>query len=139
MANSLTPETTKRVIYSKYLMKRAMALQAEANELALAESVLVAHDSVEMLMRVVGDALKIQLSNDFMAFWHAVKMAKGKEPPRKAAIDRLNHERVGFKHKGIPPNPATVGDLLRNALAFCEEIASEYLNVDYESVSLADL
>src|SRR5579859_5247772 len=127
MANSLIPELTKRVIYSKYLMKRAMAVQAEENELALAESILVVHDSVEMLMRVVGDKLRIQLSNDFMGFWHAVKVAKGKQPPRKAAIDRLNHERVGFKHKGLPPNPATVSDLLRNALAFCEEISREYL------------
>jgi hypothetical protein len=139
MAKSLAPELTKRVIYSKYLMKRATTLQAEGHELALAEAVLVAHDSVEMLTRVVADELKVAPPQEFMRFWKAVENKVGKEPPRKAAMDRLNHERVGFKHKGIPPNPATVGDLLRNAVAFCEEITREYLDVDYESVSLADL
>jgi hypothetical protein len=139
MSKPLSPELTKRVVYSKYLMKRAATLQAEAHELALAEAVLMAHDSAEMLMRVVADELKMVLPYEFMAFWKAVEKETGKQPPRKAAMDRLNHERVGFKHKGIPPNPTTVGDLLRNAVAFCEEITREYLDVDYESVSLADL
>jgi hypothetical protein len=139
MANLLAPELMKRVIYSKYLMKWATTLQAEGHELAFSEALLAAHDSVEMLMRVVIDKLRVPPPHDFMGFWKVVKDAKGKQPSRKAALDRLNHERVGFKHKGIPPNPAIVGDLLRNAIAFCEDISREYLDVEYESVSLADL
>src|SRR5258708_4262148 len=54
-------------------------------------------------------------------------------------MDRLNHARVGFKHKGIPPNPATVGDHLKNAVIFCDEASRQYLNLDFDSVTLADL
>jgi hypothetical protein len=48
-------------------------------------------------------------------------------------MDRLNHERVGFKHKGIPPNPATVGNHLKNAVIFCDEASRQYLELDFDS------
>jgi hypothetical protein len=129
----------KRVIYSKYLMERAKVLLAKNNELSSAEALLAAHDSVEMLMHVVTDHLKIVGFRDFMEFWKVVKNAIRKEPPRKEAMGRLNHARVGFKHMGILPNPSVVSDILRNAIAFCEEISQEHPDLEYESVSLADV
>ena len=102
MTNILAPELVKRAIYSKYLMKRAMALLADGNELASAEAVLVAHDSVEMLMRVVADHVQVPLKREstFMDFWNHMKTKVQKEPPLYAAMDQLNHQRVGLSTKG---------------------------------------
>jgi hypothetical protein len=132
-------ELTKRLIYAKYLLKRAANLHADDNELASAGAVLTAHDSAEMVMLVVIEELKLSSFRNFSEFWKLVKESTGKEPPRKAAMDRLNHARVGLKHKGILPNPKVVADFLRTTTTFCEEIARDYLAIDYETVSLADL
>jgi hypothetical protein len=60
-------------------------------------------------------------------------------PPRIGPMGQLNSDRIAFKHRGIPPNPTTVHDRLRNSVAFCEELATVYLGLDYQAVSLADL
>lgn len=136
---ALTPEQLKRIMYSKYLLQRAQALNAEGHELALGASILAAHDAVEMVMKVVTDTVNVQWAHDFKKFWPLVEQKTGILPPRLGAMDQLNDDRNGFKHKGILPNPANVSDRLRNSLAFCEEISQQYLNMDYQSVSLADL
>ncbi len=46
----MTADLIKRLIYSKYLLKRAKALQQTGNELSSAEAVLTAHDGAEMLL-----------------------------------------------------------------------------------------
>lgn len=136
---ALTPELLKRIMYSKYLLQRAQALSAEGHELALGASILAAHDAVEMLMKVVSDTLNLQWAHDFKKFWTLVEKKTGILPPRLGAMDQLNDDRNGFKHKGILPNPSNVTERLRNSLAFCEEMSQQYLSVDYQSVSLADL
>lgn len=139
VAPNLSPDLLKRLTYSKYLLGRAVTLQREGNELATAEAVLVAHDATEMLMRVVVDSLGAKPPDNFMQFWKNVAQKNGVEPPHKAAIDRLNNLRVGFKHLGNLPNPSVVGDLLPVVTAFCHEIASLYLKIDLETVGMADL
>ncbi len=136
---ALTPELLKRIMYSKYLLQRAQALNAEGHELALGASILAAHDAVEMVMKAVTDTVNVQWAHDFKKFWPLVEQKTGTLPPRLGAMDQLNDDRNGFKHKGILPNPANVSERLRNSLAFCEEMSQQYLNVDYQSVSLADL
>jgi hypothetical protein len=135
---ALIPDLIRRVTYSKYLLRRATSLQREANELATAEAVLVAHDGAEMLMRVVVDFLGAKVPDRFMLFWQNVTEKTSIQPPHKAAMDRLNDLRVGFKHKGNLPNRSVADNLLPVVTAFCYEIASLYLKLDYETVSLAD-
>lgn len=61
------------------------------------------------------------------------------EPLGRSAWDRLNQLRVGFKHKGNLPNPSVVADLMPGAKAFFAETTRLFLDLDYETVSLADL
>jgi hypothetical protein len=138
MARPLTPEELKRVVHSKYLLKRANSLAAEGHEMALAGAILTAHDASEMLMRVVSDVLNVKW-NQFGEFWSNIEATGLARPPRSGAMDQLNSERTAFKHKGIAPNPANVQARLQVASSFCEEIAKDYLGLDYGSVSLADL
>jgi len=136
---TLVLDLIRRVTYSKYLLRRATALQREGNELATAEAVLVAHDGAEMLMRVVADSVGAKPADRFMQFWQNVMEKTSIQPPHKASMDRFNDLRVGFKHKGNLPNRSVADDLLQLVTVFCHEIASVYLKMDYETVSLADL
>jgi hypothetical protein len=135
----MTPDFVKRLSYSKYLLRRAKSLQQAGNDLSSAEAVLAAHDSVEMLMRVITDHLGCGPADKFMNFWKIVRDKTSSEPPHKGAMDRLNILRVGFKHKGNLPNSSVVADLMPSVSAFCVESTEQYLDVDYETVSLCDL
>src|SRR5215472_12616096 len=139
MTTTLAPQLVKRIIYSRYLLQRAQALHAEGHELALAGAILTVHDAVEMVMRVVTDNLNLSWSHDFKKFWPLVEQKTGTLPSRLGAMDQLNDDRNGFKHKGILPNPTNVRERLDNALAFCEETCQQYLGTDYHAISLADL
>jgi hypothetical protein len=135
----MTPDSVKRLSYSKYLLRRGKSLQQAGNELSSAEAVLAAHDSAEMLMRVITDYLGASPPEKFMDFWKVVKDKTSSEPPHKGAMDRLNSLRVGFKHKGNLPNSGVVADLMPSVAGFCAECTEQYLGVDYETVSLSDL
>jgi len=133
------PDLMKRLIYSKYLLNRARLLQQEGNELACAEAILTAHDSVEMLIRVIAEFVNAKQSERFMEQLRLIEKETGKEPPCMAAMDRLNHLRVSFKHKGNLPHPANVAELMPSVTDFCPAVTSQYLGLDYETVSLAEL
>jgi hypothetical protein len=89
-------------------------------------------------MRVVSDVLNVKW-NQFAEFWSNIAAKGLPRPPRFGPMDQLNSERTAFKHKGIPPNPAKVPKRLVEVSSFCEEIAKDYIGLDYPSVSLADL
>ncbi len=135
----MTPDLVKRLSYSKYLLRQAKSFQQAGNELSSAEAVLAAHDSAEMLMRVITDHLETGPLKNFMDFWKIVKEETASEPPHRGAMDSLNSLRVGFKHKGILPNSSVVADLMPSVAAFCVESTEQYLKLDYNTVSLADL
>src|SRR5260370_41553181 len=105
---ALTPELLKRIMYSKYLLQRAQALNAEVHELALVASILAAHDAVEMVMKAVTDTVNVQWAHDFKKVWPLVEQKTGTLPPRLGSRDQLNDNRKGFKHKGILLNPSNV-------------------------------
>lgn len=139
MPTALSPDSLRRVIYSKYLLERAQLLDSAGHELALASAVLTVHDAVEMLMRVATDPLNVRPDYKFQEFWGIIQDERGIQLPLRVAMDRLNHARNGFKHKGIAPNPNTVRDCITNAISFCEEVSQQCLGTDYRAVSLADL
>jgi hypothetical protein len=135
----LTPDFVKRLTYAKYLLQRANSLLQSGTDLDCAAAVLAAHDGSEMLMRVVTDAVKAPAPDRFYEFWKHVETATKLVPPHKAAMERLNSLRNGFKHNGNLPNTSVVRELMPTVAAFCNEIASIFMKVDLESISLADL
>jgi hypothetical protein len=135
----LDPDLLKRTTYSKYLMDRAYDLRQQSSDLGAAQAILFAHDSAEMLMRVIADHQHVRFPENFLAFWEEIKRKTNIEPPHKGQMDRLNSVRVAFKHKGILPNASVVADLLPIARSFCEEATETFLGIKYDDVSLADL
>jgi hypothetical protein len=131
-----------RLVYSKYLLRRAKSLHEEGNELASGMAVLAAHDSVEMLMLAVIDFIGAATKKDrfyFMDFWQIVRDTKGVDPPYKIRMARLNVARNSFKHSGNLPNLREVSDMMANVNAFCEEVTQKFLDRNLEDISLADL
>ena len=136
---SVDPDILKRATYSKYLLRRAKELHGQGHELNSAEAVLAAHDSAEMLMRVVADFLGAKPESEFMKFWQSVQDKTSTTPPHKGQMERFNKVRAEFKHRGIMPNVGVVSDLLPIVESFCKEIAQLFLSLDYDEISLADL
>lgn len=135
----ITPDEMNRVTYSKYLIERTKAHQAHGTELGSAQAILAAHDGAEMLMRVVYDHLKIDPPFQFMKFWDLLEKHPSGRPPFNSAMKGLNTQRNEFKHGGRLPHSKNVAALLPQVVAFCEEIAHLYLDIDYKSTSLAAL
>src|SRR5690242_6183976 len=104
----LPVDYVRRLVYAKYLLRRGGELLRHRTLLATAEALLALHDGAEMLMRVVGDHLRVKQFHNFMEFWPRVKDVTGAEPAHRAAMDRLNDARNSFKHKGIPPDRTVV-------------------------------
>jgi hypothetical protein len=136
---SIGPDYLRRVVYAKYLMAQAYSLWKRGGDFQLAQAVLLAHDSTEMLMRVIADYKHTKVGDGFLSFWDEIEKKTHKEPPHKGQMDRFNSVRGAFKHKGILPNAADVGDLMPIVRSFCEEITETYLRVKSGEISLADL
>jgi hypothetical protein len=136
---TLPADYIRRAVYAKYLLRRAAELQRHRSLLATAEALLALHDGVEMLMRVVGDHLRVKQFYNFMEFWPRVKDVTGSEPAHRAAMDRLNDARNSFKHKGIPPDRTVVSGFEAIIQEFCAELCAKYLDLDFEKLSLGTL
>jgi hypothetical protein len=137
----MLPDIHKRVVYARYILERAAAVQAESNEMSLSVSLLLMHDAVELLMLAVLDHVQItpKKNREFMDFWSLVRDSGRQEPPDKIPMDSLNKLRVGLKHYGNQPNPQTVRDLHPRVRGFFENVLQAYCNIAYADVSMIDL
>lgn len=131
----------RRIVNAKYVLERAISIQAERNEMSQSICVLLMHDAVELLMIAVLDHLNVASTKkrEFMDFWGLIKQATQQDAPDKTAMESLNTIRVGLKHKGVSPNPSDVRDLLTRAKGFFENILKSHCNTSYADVSLVDL
>lgn len=135
----MLPDILKRIVSAKYILERAAKMQDESGEMGTALSLLLMHDSVEMLMHAVVDHLQLKKKFEFMSFWTVIKESGRPEPPDHTPMDSLNKLRVNLKHHANLPNPRTVRDLLPRVRGFFENVLTAYCSVDYASVSLVDL
>jgi hypothetical protein len=76
---ALPADYFRRLVYAKYLLRRAAELLRHRTLLATAEALLALHDGTEMLMRVVGDQLRVKQFHNFMEFWSRIKDVTGNE------------------------------------------------------------
>jgi hypothetical protein len=131
----------KRLTYAKYLYYTSIDQIRSTSPIVAAEALLRIHDAIEIFQRFVLDSLNVNVPNDlkFMEFWERVKIATTKEPPYKNRVALLNDMRGGFKHKAICPNPADLRDVAAVIQPFFAEVCRDFLGVDFDKVSLADL
>jgi hypothetical protein len=135
----LPADYVRRVVYGKYLLRRARELLRHRTLLATAEALLALHDGAEMVMRVVGDHLRVKQFHNFMEFWGRVKDVNGSEPTHRAAMERLNDTRNSFKHKGVPPDRTVVSGFQALVEEFCGDLCMTYLGRDFSTFTLSSL
>jgi hypothetical protein len=135
----LPADYIRRVVYGKYLLRRADELLRTRTLLAAGEALLALQDGAEMVMRVVGDHLGLPPRYEFLDFWSKVKEKTGTEPQHKAAMDRVNVARVGFKHKGNTPDRTLVSGFQTLVEEFCADLCSQYLDEDFSALTLSSL
>lgn len=135
----MLPDIHRRIVNAKYVLGRAARVQQEGHEMAIAVSLLLMHDAVELLMHAVLDHLGLKKKFEFMGFWPAIKEAGHPEPPDHTPLDTLNKLRVGLKHHAILPRMQTVQELLPRVRGFFENVLRMYCTLDFNSLSLVDL
>jgi hypothetical protein len=54
----MLPDIHRRIANAKYVLERAVRIQQEGHEMAVAASLLLMHDSVELLMHAILDHLE---------------------------------------------------------------------------------
>lgn len=131
---------SKRLAFAKYLYGGARERLQSPSELAAADALLRLHDSVEVFQAVVLDkfGLPKKQRGGFMEFWQQVESETKYMPPYQDRFRALNDMRAALKHHATLPNLEELRELVAVVPSFFDGVASKLLNVDFQSVSLAD-
>ena len=137
---SLSDNLYRRLTLSKYLFRHARRIlqQSVPYSRGLATSLL--HDSVEVLLRVLTERFKIEVSRreNFLQLFDNVRKRIDCVGEHSAAMKRLNTARVGFKHEGLDVNATDAEAFLTNVEAFLSEVCQQELLVDFATLSLVN-
>lgn len=138
---TLRPDIHERLLYGKYLFRRAAEMGSGGAELGIATELLLMHDATELIMLAVLDHIgaKPKAKRDFLDFYEEVGRAGHTAPRSRLLMEQLNTLRISLKHKGVLPRAQSVRKLAPRVEAFLEHIAQDYLGVSFADVCLADL
>ncbi len=131
----------RRLSYSKYLYDVARRGLCSPSPLAGVMALLQMHDSVEIFQVVVLESVRAPINHrrPFMEFWDRVKDKTGAEPPYRHLFDVFNNMRVQLKHHAIVPDLTELRGLCAVIPSFFSEVSAKFLNIDFSTISLADL
>ncbi len=104
-------------------------------------AVSLAQDAVELLAWTIVKEKNLGVSEKehFHGLLSKIEGGTNQSIPYKAKLTELNTSRVGFKHHGILPVPGEALKLLGYAEDFIREITRQFFDLDFESLSMADL
>jgi len=132
----------KQLSFIKYLFSIGFE-QAERPEPMCYAALLTFHDSVELFLNLSAQHLDAPIKNNqnFIDYWTIIsdKLPVGTILSQKTAMIRLNKARVSFKHHGISPNKAEIGDFQIMTKLFFEENTNSIFGIDFSSISLIDI
>lgn len=138
---TLRPDIHERLLYGKYLFRRAAEMGSGGGELGIATELLLMHDAAELVMLAVLDHIgaKPKAKRDFLDFYEEVGRTGHSAPKSRVSMEQLNTLRISLKHKGVLPRAEGVRKLAPRVEAFLEHITQDYLGVSFADVCLADL
>jgi len=138
-------EATRRLAFIKYLYDVGVDQSRRAEPFCWV-SVLTFHDAVELFLELASEYLNVpkrvkELS--FPKYWGIINpILKEKGQPeltQRITMDKLNENRIAFKHHGTPPSKLAIEESRVNATNFFEENASIIFDVKFSEVSLVNL
>lgn len=138
MKPSITPLEAQRLAYVRFLYEEGVKESRRPAPLS-AKALLSLHDAVEHFLGLAAGHLQVDVNPkiDFMEYWGRLKPTV--ELPGKAAMDRLNHARVGLKHKGNFPAPESIEQHRTDVLNFLTTATTQVFDADFQAVDMTDL
>ena len=145
MPTSIERGLLDRLVVAKYIFLRGVEELGGASELAAGLALLHFQDSAEMVLRIIAEHLGVSMKptvafNQIIDSIDEKATELGRDPvPRRSALNQLNNARVSFKHYGNRPNSSDVQKFRDDLETFFATACREYLDLSFETVSLADL
>ena len=129
----------KNLIQARYLFEKAQALWEPYREVTNGLVVGLLQDSAEMaLWEIVKSAAVPVKDNDpFVAIMQKL-VSSGRLVHGQAQMLELNKSRVSYKHYGLCPASSDIPRFVESARFFLKENIKEHLDLDFDTVSLAD-
>ncbi len=131
----------EQVVIAKRIFTIAERYTRQSDPLSSGLAISLFQDAVEQLTWCIAKHLDLNVrdTEGFVSLLGKIEQ-KAEEPmPQKAKILELNKARVGFKHYGNLPASSESEKFRAYAYDFLAVSSQKYLDIDFESVSLASL
>lgn len=130
-----------RLVCAKYIFRRSCELLDRGGPFSAGLAISGFQDSAESVLRVAVEHLNVSIKRDlaFSQILDAIDEKTSAKVPYRSALNQLNTARVSFKHFGLEPKEQDAKKLRKDLEAFFPLFSSQYLNLDFETISLISL
>jgi hypothetical protein len=135
------PAIVERVACAKYLFQSGINTLDAAGPFSSGLAVLSFHDAAEILLLAIAEHIQVNCGKrpDFMQLHDAINKAGVPKLTHHMALNQLNNARVSFKHHAMGPKDEDARKFRRDLDSFFPTATRDFLGLDYEEVTLADL
>jgi hypothetical protein len=141
MSATQSPRNIADALLAKFFFVRGASYARFSTSFDSGLATSLFQDAAEIAARAAVKAVGAKPGGSFLEYWESVEK-RGAAPPRhelpmKGEMEQLNRARAGFKHHGNPP--ADAAGFERDCYAFLKLVFTEFLGVEFDAVSQADL
>ncbi len=139
--SQLSKPLYERLVGAKYIFYHGIDTLERAGPFSAGMAILAFQDSVEMMLRVIADHLHIGINKQatFHTILDQIDGHGEKKLTHRDQLNKLNGARVQFKHLGTEPRTSDVKNFRSNLESFFPNVLSNFLGLDFRTLSLADL
>jgi len=143
MSNSLSESVINKIQMAKLFYELASdCYRIIENIERVGAGIILLQDSVELFLIAICEHVNVE-NRENLKFHEYFKEIKKKVPgkiiPFKDDMLKLNKQRVSVKHYGIRPYIDDCKTFRKNVYLFFKETSKSHLNIDFDSISLANL
>lgn len=136
----LPTATLDRLVFAKYLFHRGAEEIERGREVGMSMAVLHFHDCLELFLQCIAESVGVDDRNvPFPAYGAKIKEKAKKAIALARVVDKVNGLRVPLKHQGLPPGRSALKGLSAEVEVFLEQNSQLFLDISFNSVSLADV
>ncbi len=135
----------KQLQLAKYLYRKGTETLDQNNSMSCGLAISLFQDAVEMVMHAIVGHLDAEVKDKapFEELWAAIPKAtrntEGLVLPYKELMRKLNKARVSFKHHGLLPASSEGFKFQAHTEEFFRETVKRFFNLDFDSISMAEL
>lgn len=132
--------TRWQIALARRLLLNARRRLYDADPFAASEAVIAAQDAAELLLLAIAEVKGIEMApkEGFASVLGKLAAKEKTVAVFVAGLERLNHLRVGAKHKALRPSDPAARESLEHATVAMRTLAQQLLGIDVDRVSLGD-